>query len=544
MDVTPDAFTTQQRAVYNSTEPLLLVTGGPGTGKTAVALWTARHALEREPPSSSRRALFLTFSRAAVAELLYRAPRILGGDLGTRVEIMTFHGFATSLLNSFGRYDGRGLEPISVLTEPEEALGLGAPGALRYREIIPAALQLLERLTWLREEYSTRYAVVVSDEYQDANSDMNQLLEVLSGASRLICMADLDQMIYEGLPDSDVSVRRIEAFQARGPREIPLESHSHRDPTNLIPRLARALMERRFDDPAFREALSADRLRIRGTQQGLHDDAVAEIRALLRAGLGTVGVFVSQRKMVQELADLLRAEGIEHEIAGLGSAGGHAQLAAAAMAQYVVGEQEWQRVLEHLGLFYAASSSARKPPDLARSLAAGATLPPGLTGYVAGLSATLDEAAGQPLSQFLSDVRAWWASAFAGRYGVRLWEMGIDDLQGQLLASYAAPLDVITAEGIRRVAQRRHLTLAIDDLPSSSVQVRLMTTFQAKGRELDAVVFIHDARDVLADSPFDRRWANQTRLQYVAVSRARSTVVIVLDRSPQALFAPLTRLVT
>lgn len=66
-----------------------------------------------------------------------------------------------------------------------------------------------------------------------------------------------------------------------------------------------------------------------------------------------------------------------------------------------------------------------------------------------------------------------------------------------------------------------------------------MTTHQAKGRELDAVIVVHDPRDYRHESPASRGWATATRLQYVAVSRARHNVVLILHPDPNALFAPL-----
>jgi DNA helicase II / ATP-dependent DNA helicase PcrA len=542
MVIGPDQFTDRQREVYSSRDRLVLVTGGPGTGKTAVALWSARRALEIEPAGSSRRALFLTFSRAAVGELLQRAPGVLSGELGQRVEISTFHGFAVSLLNAFGRYAGRGTEEVQIITEAEEALSIAGPGALRYREILPTARALLDQLGWLRAEYTDRYAIVVADELQDATSDMHELLDSLTSRTRLLCLADLDQMIYEGLPDSDVSARRLEEFRARRPREIELEPQSHRDPTDLVPRIARALLARDFADPAWAEGLTSGRLLVRRDAVPLHDVVVDALKGQLAKAAGPVGIFVSQRKMVQELADRLRNEGIEHEIAGLGTASGQAQLAVAAMAQFAVDEGDWTAVRQQLAVFYAASTRASNPPALAFDLAGDGRLPVGLERHLNNLADALTAARGHPTNEFFALIRGFWATAFAGEYGIRLWELGVDDLQGQLLTWFGLDLDAAAATSIVRVARQRHTALAVDELPAARTSVRLMTTHQAKGRELGAVIVVHDPRDYRHESPTTRGWATATRLQYVAVSRARHNVVIVLPPDPNALYAPLARL--
>ena len=78
---TPGDLTESQKPAYGAREPRVLIMGGPGTGKTAVALLMARRILEQEPQGSVRRVLFLTFSRSATAELLRRAPDVLEKQL-------------------------------------------------------------------------------------------------------------------------------------------------------------------------------------------------------------------------------------------------------------------------------------------------------------------------------------------------------------------------------------------------------------------------------------------------------------------------------
>ncbi len=524
--------------MYDATEPLLLVTGGPGTGKTAVALWAARRELERHSETANKRALFLTFSRSAVAELTSRAPGILAGQLGGQVEIATFHGFAASLIGAHGRYFGRGLEPLTILTDPEEALGLGLPGALRYRELVPTALEMLTSGDWLGDEYASRYAIVVSDEYQDTGSEMAALLDFLSSACRLVCLADIDQMIYETLPGSGVSRARIDALRARAPREVALEHESHRDPTNLIPRVARAFLDRQLGDAAVGEACSAGRLRVVHYEMGPHDAMVTEIQRLAAAGARKIGVFLSQRVMVEEAADRLRDEGIEHEIAGLGAASGYAQKAAAAIARFATDQDTWARVHQMLALFLASSYTLRSTPELARRLAMGEPLPGGLARALDAARDTATAMRGRPISEFLDWTRRSWSEMFVGHRGIKLWELGLDDLVGQTLAWAPVPLDETSANVVASVAAQRHVVAAVDGLPSSPSPVQLMTTHQAKGRELDAIILIHDQRDYTPEVATTRDWIATTRLHYVAISRARETATLMLPPEPKTFFAP------
>ena len=75
----------------------VLVTGGPGSGKTTIALRKAVERIEAglEP---GQKVLFLSFSRAAVARIVDSARRDLPRTLRRFLEIQTFHSFCWQLL--------------------------------------------------------------------------------------------------------------------------------------------------------------------------------------------------------------------------------------------------------------------------------------------------------------------------------------------------------------------------------------------------------------------------------------------------------------
>ena len=79
----------------------MLVLGGPGSGKTTIALLKARRfVLERLRPEQS--VLFLSFSNAAIRRILESVGNVLSKDIGRRVEIKTYHSFAWDILRSHG----------------------------------------------------------------------------------------------------------------------------------------------------------------------------------------------------------------------------------------------------------------------------------------------------------------------------------------------------------------------------------------------------------------------------------------------------------
>lgn len=520
-----------QQSVVENEDDRVLVTGGPGTGKTRTALLLARRLLTNEPAGSARRVIFLTFSRAAVGELLDRAPTLLPQELASRVEISTFHGFAFALLDAFGRYAGRGLAPVSIASEAEQKLNVTAPGALVYDDLVPAAVQVLEAAPWIRERVAGRYIAVISDEYQDTGNDQDHLLRILADGRRWICLADADQMIYDFLPD--VGPRRLAGFRALGPAEIALEPTSHRDPSGVVPALAAALREGRTTDPVVKQALADGRLRV-GVAQQPWSAAVDEIRALRRAGHASVGVFVSQRVFVEELARELAHAGIEHEIAGLDAAAGEAQAAIAAMARFAVGDATWDVVRQRLAVFLVAAQPRRTPPSLAIALLhSPQMLPAPVTRRLMALETQLRVQAGEPVLE-LFRVAGDALSIFG--WGQPLWRLGTRDLYGQALEVMRRPLDKSTADILSRVADRRRSDSLASDLGSLRLPVRLMTMHQAKGREMDAILVVHHADDYLPE-PLKHR-----RVLFVSMSRARRAVVILVPATPHPLYASIATL--
>ena len=80
---------------------IILVIGGAGTGKTTNALWCARGLFEQFTDYPNPRVLFLTFSRAAISQIMRRCPGVIAEN-ESNVEIMTFHALAYRLIRSFG----------------------------------------------------------------------------------------------------------------------------------------------------------------------------------------------------------------------------------------------------------------------------------------------------------------------------------------------------------------------------------------------------------------------------------------------------------
>ena len=106
----------EQRAAVESTERAIAVLAGPGSGKTRVLSYRARHLLSI---TNAARALLLTFTNKAAAEMKARAMAV---TLVTSDHIWagTFHTFGMRVLHAHGDLVGLGRE-FDVLDEDERS---------------------------------------------------------------------------------------------------------------------------------------------------------------------------------------------------------------------------------------------------------------------------------------------------------------------------------------------------------------------------------------------------------------------------------------
>lgn len=540
----------EQQAVIDAVDPVLLVCGGAGTGKTTTAAAAVRAHLQRTDrrragaSGGSRRArepvaraLFLSFSRSSVAQILDRTADVLG-PYQQRVEITTFHAFAWRLLNRWGGAIGLG-QP-QMLSEAEAKL-FRADGTVRYKDMLPRALDLCA-VPAVRRHLQARWSIIVSDEFQDTDDRQFELLAAIRGEARLLLLGDPNQCIYSDLPDAvGVGPERLDAALALpGARRIDLSDVSHRDPSNVLPAAAAAIRRRDFGHDAITAALTSGRLQIRADLPlDREADEVAAVVQQLRDEGHTVGVFSHHIDATTDLSDHLTNRRIDHEIVGLPECLLAALDAQNAMVQLAIGVADWNLVRQRLAVFVTSSVRGKKVPDLAWMLLGRATPPATLSRRLAELQRTLRE--GGP-----ADALSIAATAHHGLglpRGERHWQRATHLLQpivNRSLRRHADPRAALEHLDVA-VAQHRTdlLTYAIDE-PTPPVQ--LMGLYQTKGREADATVVVLRSNDFYGYEKFEP-FETGSRLLYVVLTRARhKTIVLLFGSDPQPLVAPLAKL--
>lgn len=235
-----------------ATEEHVLITGGPGCGKTTVALLHAKNRVPRL--EAEQRILFLSFSRAAVRQVVDRMAGTLTRTEREKIEVRTFHAFFLDLLRSHGRLL-TGL-PVAFITPEREAQRRAEHDGDWKREASRLAIEesifvfntlatfaadLIERCDDVRRLYSARYPLIIVDEFQDTNREQWRVIKSLAEDSNMVCLADPDQRIFDHLEGVDEH-RLTELTETLSPIPFDLSGDNHRSPSSGILEYANAVL--------------------------------------------------------------------------------------------------------------------------------------------------------------------------------------------------------------------------------------------------------------------------------------------------------------
>jgi DNA helicase-2/ATP-dependent DNA helicase PcrA len=276
----------QQRKAVTQTEGPLLVLAGAGSGKTRVIAHRVVHLIEKGV--SARNILAVTFTNKAAAEMKERVQKIAqqAGLSSRGVTVSTFHAFGVRVVRA--EHERLGLpEKFAILDSgdqgalikrllrdlkiddkrfdvakvlgiisqkrttgtkghpddeyelcanellPKYELGLRAQGAVDFDDLLLLPLKLFKENPELLLQYQSRYRYLLVDEYQDTNDAQLELLVLLAGLRRNLCVVgDDDQSIYAW---RGAQVRHILEFDKKFPGavEVYLEQN-YRSNGNIL----------------------------------------------------------------------------------------------------------------------------------------------------------------------------------------------------------------------------------------------------------------------------------------------------------------------
>lgn len=253
-------LTQAQKAVIQ-TDGHLLVTGGPGSGKTTVSILKATK-IAREALAPSQRILFLSFARATVSRVLEAIDeeQSITRQERQRIEVDTYHAFFWRILKTHGYLIGFPRR-ISILTPPNEAIALSAlrsrykaasklteeekaekraaedaerarlaseEGKICFDLFADRAATILQGSNKVRSLISTMYPYIILDEFQDTSADQWRVVQALGKSSTLIALADPEQRIFDFIGADPDRLNHFTASFAPSVHDLAGENHRSR----------------------------------------------------------------------------------------------------------------------------------------------------------------------------------------------------------------------------------------------------------------------------------------------------------------------------
>jgi DNA helicase-2/ATP-dependent DNA helicase PcrA len=540
----------------------VLVAGGPGSGKTTVALLKAQRRCGSLGPEQE--VLFLSFSRAAVRQILSRCKTILTVSERKRIEVKTYHSFCLEVLQSHGRLLGGraarflfpGEERLQKSTfegdwESEQARLVTQEGLFCFNLFASSVANLFERCFAVRQLYAKKYPLIIVDEFQDTDDDQWRIVQELAKASEVVCLADPEQRIFEYR--HNVNPKRLDSLRELiGPTEFDLGRENYRSPTTDILQFADAVLRNETSLPktndvkivhyqgkAFNSIVHA------GVLWTFSELSKREVDNPCVAILCRSNPFVAQLSILLSERHTFKSQTlppVEHDVVW------DAELAAAA-ARIVGSILEWPgqtrtlavgATLQLIAHYYRlknaenpSSSAAENVRKFSEAAVAVTKKSTPKTKAAKNLSAVFDSGIvlhGDPVYDWrqarniLSEIKSL-NEVFREARMVRLFR-ATDALGASLESLWLTSGNYAGASSVvRRVLDRERL-LAADRDPRGCV---LMTIHKSKGKEFDGVVLVEGAfvspffDQNRENPPFER----SRRLLRVGITRARYVTTII-----------------
>tara|TARA_B100000965_G_scaffold406790_1_gene448692 strand:+ start:83686 stop:85431 length:1746 start_codon:yes stop_codon:yes gene_type:complete len=556
----------QRRAILDGRGHMLVV-GGPGSGKTTIALLKARRrVLEDLRPEQT--VLFLSFSNAAIRRILESAGGVLSGDVAKRVEIKTYHSFAWEILKSHGYLTSnqRRLRIVAAQDAAVRSAGLDGnawkveqdrlyeeEGLVTYDQFAPRTSEILCRSEAARSCFVAAHPLILVDEFQDTDEDQWAMIRELAKGSDIIALGDNEQRIFEWR--EGVSEERLSEFgQDLNAQNFDFQNENNRSPATGIAGYARSLLS-----PDVVQDLPDD-IELSRFRTGMYESSLR--LCLIRTWNETanrtqhtdlnIAVAARSKRMVRRISDTLAStiniRGRQHKPISHDVLFDQMQiLLAARVISNMLGSIELERherlaqALTRIAdmLRSANNQTNIKRSDTLRAWAekCGGGVPP-KTKCVAALDGVFESLDGEGFSG--SPTEDWLkVRRFVERAGVPDLNKTGENARylrllrrGSLIEEQLAALwrDNGNYEGAEDALEQAILRDQILDSQREKSPISVMNMHQLKGREYDAVLLVEDQYQTFRAQDKTPPYVDTRRLLHVSLTRARYFAMILSEQ--------------
>ena len=292
----------QQREAVEAIDGPVLILAGAGSGKTRVITHRIAYLIDQRGAAPDS-ILAVTFTNKAAGEMAERVEKLIGHSSLAKPVVSTFHSFCVRLLRrdiealrvnnegltrTFAIYDetdqqavvkavmrrmgldDKQLTPRVALSkiswaknhmiDPQEyylqsadpiservahifegyRAELRKANALDFDDLLLEAVRVLKVSSEVRERYNRRYRWLLIDEYQDTNRPQYELMKLLAGEEKNVCVVgDEDQSIYSW---RGADIRNILEFEKDFPGAKTVRLEQNYRSTQIILEAASAVV--------------------------------------------------------------------------------------------------------------------------------------------------------------------------------------------------------------------------------------------------------------------------------------------------------------
>lgn len=313
----------------------VLVMGGPGSGKTRVAIEKAAYEVRQGMLKPGQKILFLSFARATVARVMEVAQHLVKDEERKSIEIDTYHGFAWKLLRSHG-YLLRAGSGMRILLPPMASARLAGlsrkevdtrkatifeeEGLLDFDLFAGKVACLLGKSRSLATMVSDVYPMIALDEFQDTNADEWAMIQELGKHSRLVALGDPDQRIYEF---RGADPRRLKEYvDTYAPTVFDLGTENHRSNDTDIVEYGNDLLAGKNRVKQYQQVKVVRYGYYNGRDKHfcLKAAVLEAIERLRKSGEWSLAVLVPSKRLMLDVSDCLTATrdqlpSISHDVA-------------------------------------------------------------------------------------------------------------------------------------------------------------------------------------------------------------------------------------